>query len=266
MRDVRKSRGHAFAKGTFSNLHTQFRSYFAYTTYFERTSLPADVHTICGYVQFLSRSMKPPSIRNYLSGVKMLHIFLGYEYKFSDDFHLQLVLRGISRINPHVPKRAKPITPSILLVFHQGMDHSSSLHLTVYACSLLLFFTLARLGSILPTSASSSAHMFLRHDCVNFTTEGILVTLLHTKNIQFGRRRLHIPLLRLDSVLCPVDAYSKALALGGSHSLAAFCYKEGSSTRMLTKSIFKSHLTSSICYSICGHCIAFFSLVWFRFK
>ena len=114
MRQVRSTRLRAFAKGSYSNLRTQFRCYFAFCVYFERTPLPADLDTICGYVQFLSRSLSPPTIRNYLSGVKMLHIFLGHEYAYTDSFHLHLTVRGIERILQHVPRRAIPITIHVL--------------------------------------------------------------------------------------------------------------------------------------------------------
>ncbi|MCH2416894.1 MAG: hypothetical protein MK195_09065, partial [Acidimicrobiales bacterium] len=87
--------------------------------------------------------MKPPSIKNYLSGVKMLHIFLGFEYTHADDYYLKLLLRGISRLHPHVPQRAKPVTPAILVAFPQHMDQSSSLPSTVFAYSLVLFYTMA---------------------------------------------------------------------------------------------------------------------------
>ena len=111
------------------------------------------VLTLCGYVQFLSRAIQPPSIRNYLSGVKTLHSLLGFKYEFSDDFQLQLVLRGIARLNPHVPRRAKLITPEILSSVYHHMDKDSSLQRAVWACCLILFFTMTRLGSILPASA-----------------------------------------------------------------------------------------------------------------
>ena len=154
MTEVRDSQRHAYAVGTFSNLHTQFRSYFAYCVYFERDPLPADLDTICGYAQFLSRTLRPRSIGNYLSGVRTLHAFVGEKYKFSDEFHLKLVIRGIHRLHPHVPQRAIPITPQLLMDFYTHMDHSDSLHLSVWACCLILFFTLARLESILPSSKS----------------------------------------------------------------------------------------------------------------
>ncbi len=239
MGDAQRSRRNAFAVGTYSNLRTQFRTYLAYCVYFRRTYLPADNLTICGYAQFLSRTLKPPSVRNYLSGVKMLHILLGFEYKFSDDINLKLVVRGIARMNPHVPHRARPVTPTDLERFYQYMDKSSSLHLTTFACSLILFFTMSRLGSILPVSTKTPKHVFLQQECINFTQEGLLVTLCHTKTIQFGQRRLHIPLPSILSNLCPATAYRSCLLALGSLPTQAFSYREGSgSTCLLTISKF----------------------------
>ena len=232
------SRCSAFAEGTFSNLRTQFRAYFAFCVYFGRKHLPADSDTIYAYAQFLSRSLLPASVRNYLSGVRTLHIFLGLPYVHADDFLLQLELRGISRLHPHVPIRAKPITPKILLLFHSLMDNSS-LHCAVWSCSLVLFYTMARLGSILPKKRSSPINQFLTRDRINFCQEGLLVTLLHTKTIQFGRRRLHIPLLRVDSHLCLVAAFvhTSNLLLGVSHT-PAFVFLDKGKVHWLTTSIF----------------------------
>ena len=123
LHDVYLSRTNAFAKGTYSNLRTQVRTYFAFCVYFRRNPLPADLVTIHAYAQFLSRSLKPPTIKNYLSGVKMLHFFHGFPDIFSDDFMLELELKGICRLNPHIPIRARPVTPIILLVYHSMMNH-----------------------------------------------------------------------------------------------------------------------------------------------
>ena len=239
LQEVRSTRLHAFAKGTYSNLRTQFRSYFGFCVYFQRTPLPAHIDTMCCYAQFLSRVMKPPSIRNYLSGVKMLHIFLGYEYTISDDFHMHLTIRGIERIIQHVPQRAKPITPAILQAIHSLSFSFSSLERSVFACGLFLFFTMARAGSILPTSHHTPTHQFLTRDRVNYSREGILVTLLHTKTIQTGKRRLHIPLPSTGSVLCPVKAYSASIAtVPRRHFTPAFVYFADDKVQWLTTSTF----------------------------
>ena len=240
MLDVQVSKRHAFAKSTYSNLHTQFRTYFAFCVYFQRRPLPASSRTICGYVQFLSRALQPTTINNYLSGVRTLHSFLGHKYDFSDDFHLHLVLRGISRLNPHLPKRAKPITPDILLQIHHQLVRGNSLHCTVWACCLTLFYTMARLGSILPKSTKAAdSRAFLTRDRINFCREGLLITLLQTKTIQFGNRRLHIPLIKLNSVLCPVQAYSRSFHFTKSHyHEPAFVFMEEGHIKWLTKDLF----------------------------
>ena len=253
MLDVQVSKRHAYAKGTYSNLNTQFRTYFAYCIYFQRKPLPASSNTICGYVQFLSRAIKPPSIRNYLSGVRTLHSLTGHIYQFSDDFHLQLLLRGISRLNPHVPRRAIPITPDILRQIYYHMDHDNSLHRAVWVCCLILFFTMTRLGSILPGATKAvDTRSFLTSDRLLFCREGLLVTLLQTKTIQFGRRRLHIPLLQLNSILCPVRAFSRHLALlPTSNYLPAFVYVQAGEIKWLTKDIFISCVREIA--SLAGH-------------
>ena len=207
------SRLNAFAKGSFSNLRTQVRCFFTFCVYFGRQPLPADAITIYGFAQFISRSMVPTTVANYLSGVKTLHIFHGLKYPHSEDFLLRLELRGISRLNPHVPVRAIPVTPSVLRCYQEHMDQEDSLQTAVWSCSLILFYTMARLGSLLPANRSTPKHQFLTEDRINFSKEGILVTFLHTKTIQFGRRRLHIPLLKTDSIFCPVAAYQQFLSL-----------------------------------------------------
>ena len=246
LKEVQHSRRNAFAKGSSSNLRTQFRSYFAFCVYFGRDPLPAASNTIYAYAQFLSRSILPASVRNYLSGVRMLHIFLGLPYPHAQDFLLQLELRGISRLHPHVPTRAKPITPQILLDFLHHMD-SSSLHCAVWSCSLILFYTMARLGSILPSSLSTPRREFLTKDRINFCEEGLLVTLLHTKTIQFGRRRLHIPLLKVKSLLCPVQAYARAATFFQEFThVPAFVFMDKGKVKWLTTSIFVQTFRSII--------------------
>ena len=242
MKEVRISQQHAYATGTYSNLNTQFRSYFAYCIYFGRNPLPADLDTMCGYAQFLSRTLQPGSIGNYLSGVRTLHAFLGLRYEFSEDFHLKMVIKGIHRMNPFVPRRATPITPKVLALWFQHMDHNNSLHVSVWSCCLLLFFTLSRLGSVLPSSdGCQDTKGFLTRDRVNFSSEGMVITFLRTKTIQFGRRRLHIPLLRLNSLFCPVRAYETCLSQMGpvySSLNPAFIFHENGRSFWLTKRLF----------------------------
>ena len=97
---------------------------------------------------------------------------------------------------------------------------------------------MAHLGSLLPKTKTTPLHTTLTHERVNFSDEGILVTLLHTKTIQFGKRRLHIPLLRTTSIFCPVQAYEE-LALCDVHSSGpAFVFTKKGQVHWLTARLF----------------------------
>ena len=98
---------------------------------------------------------------------------------------------------------------------------------------------MARLGSILPRGKTTQLQTILTRDRVNFSKEGILITLLHTKTIQFGRRRLHIPLIKNNSLLCPVKAYERVLAtVTTSQAGPAFIFSDKGVSKVLTRSIF----------------------------
>ena len=75
--------------------------------YFQINPIPTTVQILCVYAQFLSRSFKSVnSIKNYLSGVKLLHLYLDDYYPTFDEFQLKLTLKGLARINSHCPKQA----------------------------------------------------------------------------------------------------------------------------------------------------------------
>ena len=118
-RDLKKSRKAAYAAGTSRNHRTQWRTYLHFTLHFNLVFLPASLQTICLYCQFLSRSLTPPSIRNYLSGVRLFHLMLGFPFPHLSAHELQVTLRGIERLAQHHPQRAPPPPPSPLnfLVF-----------------------------------------------------------------------------------------------------------------------------------------------------
>ena len=242
LKEARRSQRHAFTEGSHSNLRTQFRSYFAFCVYYERRPLPADLDTVCAYAQFLSRSVQHGTILNYLSGLKMLHILLGHTYPFTGNAILRLLLRGLHRLHPYTPNRAPPITPDILLSVFKVLDYQSSLESSVFSCSLFLFFTMSRLGSMLPKSIKHikrAPQSFLTRTRVNTAdAQFLLLSFLHTKTIQFGQRVLHVPLLRSDSPLCPVAAYLRAVnLLSDSSCVPAFAYKkpDGSSHPLLAQ-------------------------------
>ena len=103
--------------------------------------------TVCLYVQFLSRTLTPPSIRNYLSGVKLLHLS-----SFTKDFILSLTLRGIARNALHTPRRAPPVSPSLLHQLSSFLLNGDPRSATLLCAFLFTFFPMARVANIVPPS------------------------------------------------------------------------------------------------------------------
>ena len=107
-RDLKKSRKAAYAAGTSRNHRTQWRTYLYFTIHFKLVFLPASVQTICLFCQFLSRSLTPPSIRNYLSGVMLFHLMLGFSFPDLSAYELHVTRRGIEWLAQHISPSAYP--------------------------------------------------------------------------------------------------------------------------------------------------------------
>ena len=60
------------------------------------------------------------SVRNYLSGVKYLHVSTGFDFPFYEAPELKLTLHGLDRMVKHAPSRAPPVTPSLLRAILQA--------------------------------------------------------------------------------------------------------------------------------------------------
>lgn len=99
--ELRHSTKHGYAEGTSRNLRIQWQSYLLFCVYFGLSSVPTTTETLSLYAQFLSRSFKAvDSIRNYISGVRTMHLLLGIDIDINT-FLLHLSLKGINRLNPH---------------------------------------------------------------------------------------------------------------------------------------------------------------------
>ena len=146
--DLKQTQRSAYAIGTYKNISTQIKSFLLFCEYFHVKSIPVSIDDLCLYIQFLSRSMKSvQSIRNYVNGVKYLHVFSDAEFPNLADIQIKLTLRGLSKILFHTPKQASPITPEILVKIWRVLDFESPLHATIisrYHNSLLVTTTLLK--------------------------------------------------------------------------------------------------------------------------
>ncbi|CAC5360758.1 unnamed protein product [Mytilus coruscus] len=241
-KDTELCKKSAFAEGTYKNLKVQFVSYFLFCTYFNMSPLPTSVNTLCLYGNFLSRSFKSVvSIQNYISGVKILHLLLGFEFPTEDWFSIKLLFRGLSRQNPHMPHRALPITPHILLKMYEFFDMSKPSDVTFWCCFLFAFFLMVRKSNLVPTSAKNfdPRKQLCRNNVIVYS-DYLLVKMEWSKTIQFGNRKLELPLVKIkDSPLCPYNADNRMCTLVPADvDDPAFLIPQAKSNNILCYSIF----------------------------
>lgn len=215
-RDLQSSRRHAFAEGTHKNLKVQWQTFLMFCMYFRFSFLPVTTDTLSLYTQFLSRSFKSTqSIKNYLSGVKTLHYLLGYSTEKINEFVINLGLRGIARLQPHLVKQASAITPDILIKMYTFLNENSAEDSVYWCLFVFAFFLFARKSNLVPTSSGDFVEKkFLLREDVELNDSVLIVTMRWSKTIQFGQRLLKIPLIEIPgSILCPIKAYVKMCKL-----------------------------------------------------
>lgn len=68
---------------------------------------------------------------------------------------LNLLLKGMCRINQHFVKKAMPITPEILKDIYRFLKFENSFDVVIVALFLLMFFLMTRKSNMVPMSVST---------------------------------------------------------------------------------------------------------------
>jgi hypothetical protein len=212
---LRKSKRAAYAKGTMQNLRIQWKSFLFFCIRYDFTFLPASAETLSLYAQCLSESFKAvSSIRNYVSGAKLLHILTETPCPAFSDIELKIALRGIHRLNPHCTQQAAAMTPQILAQIYAILDLRDPVIATMWALFCFCIFTLTRKSNVVVTGKKFDGEKQVRRADVLIGQNCLLVSFRWTKTIQFGQRVLQVPLLAMpQSCLCPVRAYQNMVKL-----------------------------------------------------
>ena len=83
-----------------------------------------------------------------------MHFINDMEFPYLESMSLKLTLKGLFRLNPHLPKRALPITPGILNEIYKHLEIEKSLHKVLCCLFLLAFFVMTRKSNLVPISIS----------------------------------------------------------------------------------------------------------------
>ena len=209
---------HAWAPRTRKTLSCQARAFKKFARLADIDSLPLTGEQVCHYAIWLYaiRGLKAPkSIQGYLSAVRTLHRKLGLDCVTPTSYGpLGIVMDGLKRKLQHRVKKARPITPPILV----NLLRSSSLTplcrsalqtLTTFrSLTLLLFQSALRSSNMIPENRHKfDARYVLKWSNLVKIPHGFKIIITISKTIQYGERCHEIPMCASpDPMFCPVRA------------------------------------------------------------
>lgn len=214
-KDTKRSQRSAFASGTVKNLKCQWSKFAKFCQLSGDDTMPVSTDRLCLYIQFLSRTLRSPqSIKNYVSGLKTLHLMLDLSFPSLSSLDVKLTIKGVEKSLKHVPFQATPVTPELLTQISRVLNLQDPVDIVFWCLFLFLFFLFSRKSQFLPDSLNKVDlfKIVCRRD-VKYRDNMLYVTFRWTKTIQASGRVLIIPLAPISgSVLCPVSAYLNMIA------------------------------------------------------
>ena len=213
--DLTKTQQSAYATGTAKNLISQWRSFYRFSKRFKFNEWPVPIHTLCLYAQYLEYSFKSvKSVKNYLYGIRTLHILMREQPPNFKDIEMKLTLRGLTKIMIAPVKRAQLMTPEILTEMLGYLNLNKQADRVFWAIMLIGFFGFLRKSNLVSDSILSfdPVKQLMRGHMV-FKGDIAILNVTWTKTIQNREKLLEIPPFPIPgSPLCPV-AVLKALLL-----------------------------------------------------
>lgn len=171
---------------------------------------------MCLYTEFLAQKFTSPvSVKNYISGVRLLHKLLGIDDSGVHSFDLTLMLRAVNLTLRHFPHRKLPVTIDMLTGICKSCDLFGMLGKVLKFAFILGFFGMLRQSNLAPRSAD---HFDCRrHTCrgdIIMQSQHLFVFIKWSKTLQTPQGLPLIPLPSLpDHILDPTAAFQDMISM-----------------------------------------------------
>lgn len=201
-------RSFSMAKSTAKTYDAHLNAYLQFCSSLNICPVPLSQRDLGRYIAYISRRLAFTSVRQYLNIVRLLHLEAGLSNPLENNWYVNSILKGVRRIKGDVCNPKLPITPDILKGVFLNLDLKSSFDRTFWAACLVSFFSFFRKSNLLIQSQGcfDPSKNLCAHD-VEFTLEGVVLSIRWSKVIQFQERLLRIPLPKIcNSPFCPSTA------------------------------------------------------------
>ena len=208
--------------------------------------LPAEDEVLADWIVYMvtERAVKPSTAKKYTSGVRALHVQLGFEWTtVRQRWAVHSALQGCGRRWDTPSKQVMPLGFTELLLMAEVVNPLSFNENVVFAAMTLAFFGFFRKDNVSVEKAEAwnpRGHL-VRSDVTLSGTASAEVRVRHSKTIQAGERYHHVHVLGIEgSPICPVAPLKRVMegpGLGEDGPL--FCVEDAKGRlKPLTHSVF----------------------------
>lgn len=207
--------------------------------------LPASEQTLMRFCSHLADRLHHTSIKVYLSGVRSLHIDMGFGDPLANCLQLQRVLRGIKRHQGSRTNSRQPVTGDLMKVIHGILTLSDYTQSMMWAACCVGFFGFLRAGEFTVNSPfDPNIHLTLQDLQLDSTSDPscLRVHIKCSKTDPF-RQGCFIYLGRGRTSICPISSVMAYLHQRGPAPGPLFIHQDG---RPLTRSQLSDFLKSTL--------------------
>ena len=142
---VRESQRHAFAAGTWVGYENNLTRYLHFCQYFSLKPFLLSRRVSTLFSQFMANNrVQSKTIRGKLSSLKFLGRVYGYPLLEKQFFGVNLLLRGIEKVNGKIKKQVPQITPDLLILIHSVLEFRKPFEVTMWVLFLTCFFLMLK--------------------------------------------------------------------------------------------------------------------------
>ncbi|KAK3243613.1 hypothetical protein CYMTET_46744 [Cymbomonas tetramitiformis] len=220
-REAERYRAEALAPETRRCYGTGVRAFVTFCISFAcleclESLLPATDRTLCMFITYCSWFVQPDTVKNYLAGVRQLHLQWGHEWVPVAARHaVAATLQGVKRCWGRPPKPVMPLTLADLAKMALLISAHDLGQEALWVAIFVGFFGLFRKDNLTTGKAGAwnTRRALLRDDAL-FHEDGsvVWIRVQYSKAIQCGERHHWVPLRALPgSLLCPVRALMRLM-------------------------------------------------------
>ena len=163
--------------------------------------------TLCFFILFLSTTLSPGTIKNYLFGIRHYNVSRGYPDPLSPGVALWGMMNALDASYAGNARKRRPLTLLVLSLLYKFVDFDVHNERCVWAAVTVGVYLLLRVGEIAPKSGRRPRHTDWRVD------GGVAVFHLPKSKSDRAGRGVKLIAHSVDNPSCPVTAMHEYISL-----------------------------------------------------